>query len=385
MWEISVEEKAPDIVLIKTRWGVVDGKMQTTEEVVSSGVNTGRANYRSPREVALQRANRRMQDKLKQGYQGDGDTTLGTEEFEQEMPQCMLAQQYVERVAEQFESVWVQPKLDGVRCIADVASKTMCSRTRRRFTWMAHIATSFPEVLQTWRGLGDELPFTEGRLYLDGELYLHKREFQSIVSIVKREPKTDDERKAAESMQYHVFDCFVLLPDGRCYSANFEERYSWMEQLRTALASSPSSSHIRFVQAEKCALSEIEKKTTKVIEKQYEGVMVRDGKALYRCGCRARGLLKLKRHQDEEFTIIGFEQGKGKETGCVIWVCETPDGTPFSVRPLGTYDDRRDLLRRAEENFEEEFRGRKLTVKFEGTSTEGVPRFPVGIGVRDYE
>jgi DNA ligase-1 len=50
------------------------------------------------------------------------------------------------------------------------------------------------------------------------------------------------------------------------------------------------------------------------------------------------------------------------------------------VRPRGTREKRAEWW----EN-REQYIGSKLTVRFQNLTADGIPRFPVGIAIRDYE
>ena len=90
--------------------------------------------------------------------------------------------------------------------------------------------------------------------------------------------------------------------------------------------------------------------------------------------------MKYKEFEDKEFKIIGSDQGTGLEEGCVVWICEQEDGSPFRVRPKGTREDRRQLFINTEK-----YIGEPLTVRFQERSEDNIPIFPVGIAIRDYE
>jgi DNA ligase-1 len=113
------------------------------------------------------------------------------------------------------------------------------------------------------------------------------------------------------------------------------------------------------------------------VAKGYEGVMLRNSDSVY-CNKRTYDLQKVKTFLDDEFTIVGFEKGSGVEEGCIVWVCETEDKNRFSCRPQGTHDERKDLYLHGDE-----YIGKKLTVKYQELSEDGIPRFPVGLRVRD--
>ena len=112
----------------------------------------------------------------------------------------------------------------------------------------------------------------------------------------------------------------------------------------------------------------------------YEGTMIRDPNSEYKLGKRSKGLQKYKDFIDSEFTIVGFKEGKGNDAGTVIWKCETESGKTFDVRPTGSRE-----MRTLQFQEGEKYIGKKLTVKYQEMTDEGVPRFPVGVSFRDYE
>ncbi len=120
----------------------------------------------------------------------------------------------------------------------------------------------------------------------------------------------------------------------------------------------------------------------KDLEKQYmsdgyEGAIVREMEGTYEIGKRSNHLLKVKTFMDEEYKIIGHTEGIGGFEGCVIWICETEKGQKFKVVPKGTYEQRQSWFKTATYNY-----GAMLKVKFFELTDEGIPRFPVGIGIR---
>ena len=107
--------------------------------------------------------------------------------------------------------------------------------------------------------------------------------------------------------------------------------------------------------------------------------MLRNIDSLY-VNKRSYDLQKVKEFQDEEFEIIGIDEGRGKLTGHVgSFVCRTANGKEFLAKMAGDTD-------KLKEYFENHalWQGKQLTVKFQGlTGKEQVPRFPVGLRIRD--
>ncbi|PNH12526.1 hypothetical protein TSOC_000525 [Tetrabaena socialis] len=116
-------------------------------------------------------------------------------------------------------------------------------------------------------------------------------------------------------------------------------------------------------------------------EKQgYEGIMVRASTGIYELGKRSAMLLKYKRFSTDEFIIRGFREAAGRDRGTPVFEFATATGLPFAARPVGTLSERRALFDTASTLI-----GKPMTIKFQGLSRDGIPRFPVALGVRDYE
>ena len=111
----------------------------------------------------------------------------------------------------------------------------------------------------------------------------------------------------------------------------------------------------------------------------HEGIMIREASSVYEIGKRSNYLLKYKAFQTEEYTIVDVKEGSGREKGTAIWVCKVGD-QHFSVRPEGTLEVRRKFLEE-----KDKYIGKPLTVRFQNLTALGIPRFPVGVAVRDYE
>ena len=127
-------------------------------------------------------------------------------------------------------------------------------------------------------------------------------------------------------------------------------------------------------------LEEFDLYESRFISDGYEGMMVRNQNSLYKYKHRSYDLQKVKRFVDKEFKIIGGKDGTGRETGLVIFKCVTNDGSEFDVRPMGTHEDRAEVYKNLNS-----YIGKDLTVKYQELTDDGIPRFPVGISVRDYE
>lgn len=100
----------------------------------------------------------------------------------------------------------------------------------------------------------------------------------------------------------------------------------------------------------------------------------------YGYGQRSSTLLKYKLMQDAEFIIVSAVEGKGKWAGCLgAFVCQTADKKrTFTVTPASTDEQKRKMWA----TWKTAYKGKALTVQYQELTSDGVPRFPVGKGIR---
>jgi DNA ligase-1 len=374
-WSVKVEARDSTGVIIVTH-GYVDGKQQVNERVVSTGKNIGKKNETTPLQQAISEAQALWNKKRDAGYSaavggaGASSSTAaaGAEASSDEesptaataagdVPLPMLAQDYNKRGKNIVFPCYAQRKLDGVRCVA-IQGKGLYSRNGKAFS--AHLSALRAEI--------DSLP---AGTILDGELYADKEHlsFQEIVGLTKKATlKAGDAEKLAH-MYLCVYD--TIRPGTN------KERKTELEEL----FASRKFKHIKLLPTAVCN-SDADAKFlhSQFVEEGYEGLILRNTGGLYKVGHRSADLQKYKEFLDEEFTIVGFKEGDGIEKGCVLWRCVTKTGVEFDCRPRGTREDRAALYLAGAAHV-----GKKLTVRFQEWTDDHVPRFPVGIAIRDYE
>jgi len=126
--------------------------------------------------------------------------------------------------------------------------------------------------------------------------------------------------------------------------------------------------------------TEVLEKHKYYLSKGYEGVIVRNINGMYKLKGRSKDLQKYKEFKDEEFEIIGGQESTGTEAGCIIFTVKNKKGQEFAVRPRGSFGQRKKWMKDIDT-----LTGKKLTVRYQELTDDGIPRFPVGISVRDYE
>jgi DNA ligase 1 len=354
-WVISVEEQPDGTANYVTRYGQVDGKQQETTVKVTTGKNIGKANETTPYQQAFSEAGAKW---LKQKDKGYSESLRDASLFDPIIRRPMLAHDYQKYGHKVKYPCFVQPKLDGVRCIAygDYGKDgnfhvILLSRQGKQFD-IPHLKATLASILEK-----------NPELVLDGELYAHGHTFQEIISWVKRT------QSDTEKIKYHVYDNIAPFS----FAKRIEDVHEFIEGV-PHLVAVPT----RVINKEE----EIVEKHDEFKAKGFEGIMVRHGDCHYKEGYRSQELLKMKTFCDSEFKIIGAKEGVGKCEGQCIFTCETALGTPFDVKIMGT-----DAYRQKLWAHRDDYIGQMLTVKyFEMTDGEAsVPRFPVGVGIRDFE
>ena len=383
-WQISVgaESITPEgdteglPYIIVTQHGQYNGAIQTTSDKITKGKNIGRSNETSIKEQALAEANSKFEKMLKKGYvrslvmAASGET----DEIIKGGVVPMLAHVFDDHSSKLKFPCAVQPKLDGIRCLAikrgdDV---TLWSRTRKPITSCPHIIDAIKD-----------LPFED--IVLDGELYNHdlKDQFEEIVSAVR---KTDPSPKSA-LIQYHVYD--------RAVSAlTFMTRYKSMKEAILALdIDGPRNHPLSPVYTLKVNTEEdLQEAYSIFLEKGYEGAMARNIDSPYE-NKRSYNLLKMKTFTSKEFDIVGAEEGRGKLAGklgafwCSVYAYNPdrvykftfpPDEDLFKATMAVPEEDKEHLLK-----YKDSYLGQSLEVKFQGSTEYGLPRFPIGMRVRE--
>jgi DNA ligase-1 len=137
--------------------------------------------------------------------------------------------------------------------------------------------------------------------------------------------------------------------------------------------------HICFVKTEEVLnITDFKNAFNNYVSEGYEGIMLRSKDGNYVCNYRSSHLLKYKQFIENEYRIVGFSEGTGRDTGTVIWKCINSDGNIFNVRPRGSIQNRTEMF-----NNGNSYIGKLLTVIYQELSENNIPRFPVGKCIRD--
>ena len=281
----------------------------------------------------------------------------------------MLAYPVSDKPIDYNQDVFMQPKLDGVRCIIQ----------SEQFMEMP-VLRAYSRTGKEWRNIDHILeqlvPFFEKypNVILDGELYNHdlKDNFEKIISLVRKtKPTAEDRVESAKMVQFHCYDIVAE-------HFTFDDRYKFIfDNLKDSksiriVVTVPvhNDNHAKDIHADN-------------LLEGYEGSILRIND-VYKCG-RSWSLRKFKDFHDTEATIVGFVEGKGKRKGTLgKFLMRDADGIEFGCPPGKGYNYKalKALLHRAQ--WYVDHKATATFTYFERTKANSY-RHPLFKCIRDYE
>ena len=279
----------------------------------------------------------------------------------------MLAYPVSSKPIDYSKPTFIQPKLDGVRCVI----QSEC----RGSSW---VVKAYSRTGKEWKNINHILkelkPFfiEHPNVILDGELYNHdlRDNFEKIISLVRKTKPTDEDRlEASKLTQFHCYDIIdEELP--------FDQRIEFVTESLMLLGDSIYT--VDTVQTDEESAHFIH---TQNKDKGYEGSIVRTNDT-YQCK-RSHNLRKFKDFQDAEAYIVGYEEGKGKRKGHLgKFIMQDEDGNKFGCPPGKgyNYEDMRDMLKDIHK-----YMGQLATFTYFERTKAGSYRHPHYKSIRDYE
>ena len=271
----------------------------------------------------------------------------------------MLAHVYTDQTQIDWDQpVYMQPKLDGVRCI--FTKDGAFSRTGKRFMNVKHIEEELQDLFK-------DKPW----LILDGELYNHrlKDDFEKIISLVRKQKPTDEDRSEARRLtQYHVYD-YV---DGSSF--DYKKR---QDNLTCSDMYCPSIHYTETIKVATPAMIKVLHQ--RFLDKGYEGSIIRlNGEYEQK---RSKNLLKVKDFSDSEAEVTGFVEGKGKRLGTIgKFIAVDSQGMQFGMPVM-------DKFKYLQDNFKEmqTWIGKIATFTYFEKTKRGSYRHPLFKAIRNYE
>jgi ATP-dependent DNA ligase len=282
----------------------------------------------------------------------------------------MLAYPVSKKPIDYSKPTFIQPKLDGVRCVIqanpldyDYYSLRIVAYSRTGKEWK-----NIDHILEQLKPFFQKYP----HVILDGELYNHdlRDNFEKIISLVRKTKPTDEDRlEASKKTQFHCYDIIdEELP--------FDQRIEFVNG---------TLGFIRSVDIVDTLIVFDEDEAQSIhrsnLKKGYEGSIVRTNDT-YQCK-RSHNLRKFKDFQDSEALIVGYEEGKGKRISTLgKFVMRDKEGNQFGCPPGKGYNykDLTNIL-----NNIHDYIGQVATFTYFERTKAGSYRHPLFKAIRDYE
>lgn len=314
--------------------GIVGGNL-VIHTSIAKPKNIGKSNHTISEEQARIEAKAKITKKLKEGY---FETIKEAEDEEIIMP--MLAKTFENEAHKiDWSTAYVQPKLDGMRCLDTVNGKI--SRKNTPIDTMDHIIVRRPGLTN---------------FAVDGELYAHGLSFQENMKLIKKL------RPESIKVKHHVYDIVSKL--------SFIDRYAMLKAVVT------NSTNLELVPTEKVnSIEDVKRYHAKFISEGYEGTMIRWGNEGYKVNGRSSNLLKYKEFLDIAVKVIDVvPSDKNPEQGVVH--CELK-GNTFGCGMKFSHQEREEILTN-----KANYIGKTAEIRFFEYTDDGLPRFPVCVGFR---
>ena len=327
-----------------------DGKVKRTAWITCKGKNIGKSNESTPETQAGLEVGANYAKKLKDHWWSNEADWQKKDYIEP-----MLARKYGDTVIE--APIYGQHKLDGIRCI--LTKDGAFSRKGEPFV-------SIPHIVKGSKAFFKDYPDA----IFDGELYNHeyKDRFEDLTSIIRRQTLTPHQFAISKGLiQYHIYD-LISLPEQPFSSRDKElRRYIYNGSLDTDIFKKVPSSYLSSIDKVDACLEES-------LAEGYEGLMVRLDTP-YEIGKRSKSLLKYKKFDTAEFTILDIQEGKGNWAGYAKrLIIQLEDNTPCEAGIKGDFEFTKKLL-----EDKALYIGKEATLRFFGRTSDNKLRFGVAI------
>jgi ATP-dependent DNA ligase len=391
----STEIPSETITQVYVETGVITGKITRHPPTYPIMKNKGKKNERNSLKQGLVLSRSMYLKKIDSGFQikSNFDKKLRIKKNVKYFP--MLVRKYDDEKKNLKYPLYVQPKLDGARCILFLGKhpsknptvEDVIMYTRQRIDYLGFI----PIKEELFHTLVDMWDYETNRsIRIDGELYKHGLSLQ-VISGAVRNPNRRTIPKY-KGIQFYIFDAFY---PGHC--TEFKDRINFVDDVFNN-----SNKKINCLVQVETILVNTEKEQDdlykRFLKEKYEGIIIRNADSLYLTSAtknstkiRSKYVLKRKMRYSDEFEVVGYTQGtKGRDIGAIMWICQTHDGSKqFNTTPKNTtYEERYKLYKLANSNngkqFDKLYKGRMMTVEYEDLSKNKVPLRAKSIGFREH-
>lgn len=329
-------------------YGLLNGEIQFNDEPISVGLAG-----RTVEEQIESRMNSRIQSKLDSGYcKSLEEAEKGIKLNAMGHKKPMLAERFDKMKKINYESIHIQNKLNGHRCLIvnDCGEMVAYSRNGKQILTIDHIM--------------QQMTIPEG-MVIDGELYCHGMPLQKISSIVRNV-------KNADKINHNLkFICYDVIS-----KENYLQRYEIIKSLSLGAYAEIIDSFV-FSSADN-PNEYILNKLDEVVKNGYEGLMLRQDCFPYEDGKRSKSLIKVKKFIDEEFEV--FDITNSVDGWAILHLKSKITNKPFKATAPGNVFDKRNVAAN-----KASFIGKKVNIKYLELTVDGVPSHPVATMWREIE
>ena len=352
------------------------GRIQTGEEtIVTTGKNIDKLNATTPISQAISEAYRKYTNKLR--CANILNKSSDVRPFPMLLKKAGVTKSTQLSENDFKEGVAIQPKLDGIRAVAHLLGDQTVefySRKGYLFTGLDHIASEVCQILISQKD------YKSTCIYLDGEIHTGENDthLQDISGAIRGEDASQKQK-----LKYFVFDCFII----------GHEDLSQNERLK--LICNMGRKKYKYVKIVPSVIVYNQKKMDEIykkfIKEGYEGAVSRRLCGLYKFGIgsqRSSDVTKIKPFSTDEYEVVDYKEGRGKDQGAVSFILKTSSGEEFAAVPNLPLDRRKEIFSSFKEHprlFNNKYKKKMATIQFSDLSKSGVPMQPKWVALRDYE
>jgi len=245
-----------------------------------------------------------------------------------------------------IETCYVQPKLDGHRCLMTMEEGKVVAYSRGG------------RYINTVKHITSKLNIPEG-VTLDGEIYKHGIPLQVVSSWAKRQ------QPESVILDYIVYDLVETHLD-------YEDRHEILKEI-AALNPHITICPTKFVGD--IPNYNLKEHLVSTIKGGYEGLMLRPKYGLYEIGRRSKCLIKVKALEDDEARVTGITASKD---GWAVLHCKHRNGQIFKLSAPGTIADKTHVLKNIEK-----YVNKVVTYEYAQLTDDGKPFHAVALRWRE--
>jgi len=322
--------------------GQINGKKQTYTTQCTPK-NVGKKNETTGVAQAKLEALAKHAKQIKKGY-----STSPTAPVTVNLPQKV--QTYSKHKKKVIYPCYASPKLNGVNATYRLSNGTveLTSRGGEQYPLIEQHIDDVKQIMQLLNT--DEL---------NGEIYIHKEHLQNITAAVKKY------NELTPLLEFHIFE----LPNIAC---DYQKKINMLKGIQET--NFVKVTDIRVMRSE----NEIDAyHTLCTLGESYEGIVIRNGKGVYKHNQRSNDVFKLKKALDAEFYVSTHKLDKH---GHAVFLCQADIDNPervFWVKLKGTNEERLEMAKDAQQ-----YHAEWLTVEYEMLSKDNIPLKPVGLHFR---